>query len=330
MNLSTEYLGLKLKNPLVAGASPLVDHVDKVRQLEDAGVAAVVMHSLFAEQIEGEAYAESQHLDRWENNFPEADSFFPASSDYALGSDEYLTQIGRLKAAVDVPVIASLNGTRPGDWIDYATQIEAAGADALELNTYTLPIATTLTGAEMERQLLEVVTAVRAAIDIPFAVKISRNYTAVAHVVADLERLGADGVVMFNRFFQPHFDLDELAINPRLDLSTPEDLRLRLRWIGILRDQVKFSLACSGGVHHPHDVVRALLAGADAVQTTALLLKHGLQKVTWLRDELAVWLEANEYQSVAEVKGALCYHRCPDRGAYERSNYLRTLQLWRS
>lgn len=170
----------------------------------------------------------------------------------------------------------------------------------------------------------------RAAINIPFAVKLSPTYTAVAHIVADLERLGADGVVLFNRFFQPDFDLEDLTINPHLDLSTPEDLRLRLRWLGILRDQVKFSLACSGGVHRSRDVVRALLAGADAVQTTALLLKLGPEQITGLRDGLASWLEDNEYQSVAEVKGALCYHRCPDPSAYERSNYLRTLQLWRA
>ena len=329
IDLRTSYLGLKLKNPLMPGASPLVDSLDQVKRLEDAGAAAVVMHSLFAEQIERDGQAWDRHAVRWENIFAEAESFLPQAAGFSLGPDEYLARVARLKEVCSVPVIASLNGTRVGEWVGHAALIEQAGADALELNTYFLATDTEESGESLEERLLEVVRGVRERVDIPIAVKLSPYHTSVGHLVRRLEAVGAEGVVLFNRLFQPEIDVDVLEVRPKLELSTPEDLRLRLRWIGLLRDQVNVSLAGSGGVHAPADVVKLILAGADAVQSVSALLRRGPQRLgDWLGD-LRAWMEEHEYASVAEMKGALCMARCPDPEAYERGNYLRTLQLWR-
>jgi len=329
MNLSTKYLGLTLKNPLMPGASPMVDNLDNVRRLEDAGAAAIVLRSLFAEQIEGNEIAVNKHIDRWQDNFAEATSFFPNHDDYSFGPDEYLARIGEVKKATSLPVIASLNGTNTGSWIDYARQIEAAGADALELNTYFMATSSAVTSATLEQRVVSIVAGVRKAVKLPIAVKLSPFYTNVANLGVRLENEGAQGVVLFNRFFQPEIDIDNLEVTTKLDLSTSEDLRLRLRWLGLMRDQVKMSMACSGGVHSSADVAKALLAGADAVQVTAELLSRGPGRIAELLVGLKEFMAKHEYQSVSEVVGALSLRNCPDPEAYERGNYLRMLQLWK-
>ncbi len=329
MNLSTNYLGLKLRNPLMPGASPLVDNLDNVRRLQDAGASAIVMHSLFAEQIDGNQIAVDKHISRWQDNFAEATNFFPNVDEYELGPQEYLDQIAKIKAATQLPVIASLNGTHVGSWIEYAAQIEKAGADALELNTYFLATLANVSAATLEQRVIAIVSAVRKAVKIPVAVKLSPYYTSVAHLASRIEAEGANGVVMFNRFFQPEIDVENLEVHPKLDLSTSEDLRLRLRWLGLLRDQVKFSLAASGGVHTADDVARALLAGADAVQVTAELLTRGPGRLAELLKGLEEFMARHEYESVSQMVGALSLRNCPDPEAYERGNYLRTLQLWK-
>jgi len=329
MNLTTTYLGLKLKNPLMPGASPLVDNLDNIKRLEDAGASAIVMHSLFAEQIEGNQVAFDQHNDRWQDNFAEATSFFPSTDGYAMGPEEYLQQIAKIKAATALPVIASLNGTNTGSWIEHAKLIEKAGADALELNTYFLGTSRRLPATALENRVIEITRAVRAAVQIPIAVKLSPFYTSVAHLVGRIEDEKAQGVVLFNRFFQPEINTEELDITPKLDLSTSEDLRLRLRWLGLLRDQVSLSLAASGGVHKPVDIVKALLAGADVVQVVAELLTRGPGRLGELLTGLKEWMEAHEYESVEQMIGALSLRSCADPEAYERGNYLRTLQLWK-
>lgn len=329
MNLSTTYLGLKLKSPLMPGASPLVDNFDNVRRLEDAGAAAIVLRSLFAEQIEGNQVAVDRHIERWQDNFAEATSFFPGTEDYTFGPQEYLAQVAKVKAATQLPVIASLNGSNLGSWIDYAKLIEQAGASALELNTYFLATNRRASADDLEQRVLEIVRGVRQAVRIPIAVKLSPYYTSVAHLAGRIEAEKVEGLVLFNRFFQPEIDIEALEVTPKLDLSTSEDLRLRLRWLGLMRDQVSLSLACSGGVHTPADIVKALLAGADVVQVVAELLTRGPGRLAELLAGLQQWMEQQEYESVEQMTGALSLRSCPDPEAYERGNYLRMLQLWR-
>jgi dihydroorotate dehydrogenase (fumarate) len=329
MNLATTYLGLKLKNPLMPGASPLSDNLDTVRRLQDAGAAAIVMHSLFAEQIERRQAAFARHIARWNENFAEATTIFPEQDDYSTVPTEYLELVAQIKSATKLPVIASLNGTQLGSWVAYAQQIEQAGADALELNTYFLATLRSVTGPEIENRIVEIAHAVRHAVKIPVAVKLSPFHTSVAHLAGWLEDEKLDGVVLFNRFFQPEIDVETLEVTPRLDLSNQEDLRVRLRWLGLLRDQVKMTLGCSGGVHTPADVVRALLAGADGVQVVSALLSRGPGYLGNLLSGLTAWMEEHEYSSVKQMRGALSLRNCPDAEAYERGNYLRTLQLWK-
>ena len=329
MNLTTNYLGLKLAHPILPGASPLVDNMDSVRRLQDAGAPAIIMHSLFAEQLEGNAVAFDRHLGRWQDSFAEATTMFPDTGEYALGPDEYLERLATIKRVTGLPVIASLNGTQLGSWLAYAQLLEEAGADAIELNTYFLATQRGVTGAELEQRVVEIARSVRGAVSIPLAVKLSPFYSSVAHLAGWLEREKMDGLVLFNRFFQPEIDIESLEVRPHLDLSTGEDLRLRLRWLALMRDQVKLHLACSGGVHTPGDVVKALLAGADAVQTVAALLKHGPGELAVLLAGLRRWMEEHEYESVSQVRGALSLRNCPDPEAYERGNYLRSVQLWR-
>ncbi|MBP6865272.1 MAG: dihydroorotate dehydrogenase-like protein [Candidatus Didemnitutus sp.] len=329
MNLTTRYLGLELKTPLMPGASPLATRLDNIRRLEDAGASAIVLHSLFAEQIEGNAVAVSRHIERWQDTFAEATSFFPQNDDYLLGPDEYLNRITAIKAATNLPVIASLNGTHLGTWTDYARLMEKAGADALELNTYFMATRRDESGEAVEQRVLDIARAVRASVRIPIAVKLSPFYTSTVHLTGQLEDAGIDGVVLFNRIFQPEIDIETFDVVPKLGLSSPEDLRVRLRALALLRDQVKVSLACSGGVHTAADVVKALLAGADAIQIVAALLRDGPDTLGTILAELKVWMEKFEYNSVAEMRGALSLRNCPDPEAYERGNYLRSLQLWR-
>jgi dihydroorotate dehydrogenase (fumarate) len=329
MDLSTNYLGLKLSSPLMPGASPLVDDLDVVRRLEDAGASAIVMHSLFEEQLSGELEATQASLEANTNSFSEASSFLPAADEFRLRPDAYLEQLRRIKAAVKVPVIGSLNGSTVAGWLGYATLMELAGADALELNFYYVAADPEVTAEEIERRTLEAVRLVKKAVRIPVAVKLSPFFSALSNFALKAEQNGADGLVIFNRFYQPDIDLDALEVTPRLHFSDSSELLLRLRWLAVLSAQRRASLAVSGGVHTALDAVKAIAAGASAVQMVAALLKHGPQQLKLVKQELASWLEEHEYTSLKQLQGSMNLARCPNPAAFERGNYLRILQSWR-
>jgi dihydroorotate dehydrogenase (fumarate) len=329
MNLATEYLGLKLENPLVVGASPFCDSVNSARLLQDSGAAAVVMRSLFEEQIEAEIGAMVRHVESPAESFAEATSYFPNFSEYQLAPVQYLRQIEGLKRALSIPVIASLNGARLGGWIDYARNFESAGADAIELNLYQLVTRAATRASEVEADLLETVHGVCASVRIPVAVKLSPFHTSPANFVKALEDAGASGVVLFNRFYQPDIDLDELEVLPQLRLSEPSELLLRLRWLAIISPQVRISLAASGGVHGTEDAMKALFAGADVVQLVSVLLQNGPRFISVILDGMRAWMSGHGYGSLDELRGAMNLRRCPDPSAFERANYIRILQSWR-
>lgn len=330
MDLSTTYLGLKLPHPLMPGASPLVDDMDKVRELEDAGAAAIVMHSLFEEQITREEWFHFRATEMYRESFAEALSYFPRNENFALGPDDYLEHLGRIKRAVKVPVIASLNGTSPGGWLDYARLIEQAGADALELNVYMIPARPDEPASAIEDRVIEMIRLVKAAVHLPVAVKLSPFYTSLGHFARRLDEAGADGLLLFNRFYQPDLDPENLEVLRTLALSTSAELPLRLRWVGLLSRRVKASLAVTGGVHTHLDVLKAIMAGADAVQVVSALLRRGPAFLKVLRAELALWMETQGYSSLSDLQGSLALHSCPDPGAYERANYMLVLQSWNS
>lgn len=329
MNLATTYLGLPLKNPVMPGASPLVDQLDNVRRLEDAGAAAVVLHSLFEEQITNEQIAEFAHIENPAESFSEAMSYFPNMDDYALGPDRYLDQISRIKESVEIPVIASLNGVTKGGWIDYARLIQDAGADALELNVYYVATDPDEAGTAVENRTLDILTAVRESVTIPVATKLSPFFSSPGHFAKQLDALGTAGVILFNRFYQPDIDIEELEATPRLDLSNSTELRLRLRWAAILHGHLKADIAVSGGVHTVEDIIKAIMCGASVVQVVSCLLKYGPSHIGSLITGLSQWLEEHEYKSVGEMRGSMSLRHCPDPSVFERANYLRVLQLWK-
>lgn len=329
MNLSTQYLGLTLAHPFMTGASPLVDRLDLVRHLEDAGVSAITMHSLFEEQIAMEQVATIRHMESHAEAYAEALSYFPAPDDYALGPDAYLEQIRRIKAMVDVPVIGSLNGSTGRGWVEYAKLIEQAGADALELNVYFLATDPDESSAAIETRVLNVAGSVKEAVSIPVAVKLSPFFTSLPHLARHLDAVGVDGLVLFNRFYQPDIDVEALDVAPRLQLSDSSELLLRLRWLAILRGRVKASLAATGGIHTGLDAIKAVMAGASGVQLVSVLLHHGPDKLRDLQREFARWMEDHEYESVEQMCGSMSLERCPDPAAFERANYTRILQTWR-
>lgn len=329
MKLTTRYLGLELPHPFMAGASPLVDDLDMVRRLEDAGSAAIVMHSLYEEQLTGEEVTTRWMMDLPAESSAEATSYFPRLPAFALGPEEYLEQIWKIKELVDLPVIGSLNGTTPGGWLQYAKLIQEAGADALEVNLYGVPTNPRELGEEVEERLLEVVRTVSQAVMIPVAVKLSPYYSSLAHLAVRLETAGAKGLVLFNRFYQADIDPEALEVTPRLRLSDSSELLLRLRWLAILSAAGRTDLAVSGGVHSGLDAVKALMAGADAVQVVSALLKHGPERLAVLREEFTRWVEEHEYESLEQLRGSMNLSHCPDPRAFERVNYLRVLQGWR-
>ncbi len=329
MNLSTVYLGLTLPHPLVAGASPLADDLDGVRRLEDAGAAAIVLRSLFEEQITREQLSEFDNLERHGDSFVEATSYFPTPDAFALGPFEYLNHLRLVKEAVRIPVLASLNGATPGGWIDYARMMEEAGADALELNLYRIATNPDITSADIERQAIETVREVKHAVSIPVAVKLSPFYSAFAHLARELDRAGADGLVLFNRFYQPDIDAEELTATRTLHLSTSSDLLLRLHWMAILSGRVRASLAVTGGVHTALDVVKATMAGAHVTQTVSALLINGPEHLRTILVDLAAWLEQHEWDSLSRMRGNMNLSKVPDPDAYERANYMLMLRGWR-
>jgi len=329
MDLSTTYLGLRLPHPLMPGASPLVDDLDQVKRLEDAGAAAIVMHSLHEEQIEYEQLGTIHEMEAHAESFAEALSYFPEPPDYALGPERYLDQIRRVKEAVGVPVIGSLNGITARGWLDYARRIEQAGADALELNIYYVATDPKESSQQVESRVLEAVKTVKSAVKIPVAAKLSPFFSSVAHLAQELDALSVDGLVLFNRFYQPDIDAEALEVVPQVRLSDSSELLLRLRWTAVLSGRVRASLAVTGGVHDPLDAIKAVMAGADAVQIVSALLQQGVGHMRHVREKMEEWLEEHEYESLAQMQGSMSLLRCPDPAAFERAHYMRVLQSWR-
>jgi len=328
MDLSTQYLGFNLDNPIVPSAGPMTAELDSIRRLEDAGAAAVVLPSLFEEQLRHEVFELDYHLQHGTESFSEALSYFPTGDEFRLGPDEYLKHVGTVKQAVDIPVIASLNGASLGGWTEYARQIEAAGADALELNIYYVAAEFEMSGAEVEQRYVDILNAVKSSIDVPVAVKIGPYFSCLPRFARRLDEGGADGLVLFNRFYQPDIDLEALEVVPNLVLSTSTELRLPMRWIAILAGRLRGSLAATTGVHTPEDVLKLVMAGADITQVCSLLLKHGCDAIPRLLDGVRQWMEENEYESIEQMKGSMSQRACPDPAAFERANYMKTLQRY--
>lgn len=328
MDLSTNYLGLSLKNPLIASASPLTGEIANIREMEDAGAAAVVLPSMFEEQIEREVNEIIRLTTAGADSFPEALSYFPPSAGVPADSNGYLETILRARAAVDIPVIASLNGITDLGWTAYARLAEEAGASAIELNIYFIPADLAQDGRTVERRYLEVLRAVKECVDIPVAMKIAPHFSSVGNFVCELDRAGADGFVLFNRFYQPDIDLARLRLQRDVALSTPAEIRLPLLWIGVLAGQVQGSLAAATGVDSADEVIKYLLAGADAVMTTSALLRHGIGHLRTLVDGLTRWLEARDAAGLDVIRGRMSHRRVPDPTAFERANYIRILQGW--
>jgi dihydroorotate dehydrogenase (fumarate) len=326
MNLTTRYLGLELPHPLIAGASPLADDLDTVRRLEDSGAAAIVLRSLFEEQIAREQVAAFLHTERHGESFAEALSYFPTPQSFVFGPEEYLEHLGRVKAAVKIPVIASLNGNTPGGWLDYPPLIERMGADALELNLYRLAFDPALSGQDIEREAVEAVREVRRTVKLPLAVKLSPFYSSFVHFATQLDQAGADGLVVFNRFYQPDIDPETLEVNRSLYLSDSRELPLRLRWLAALSGQVRASLAVSGGVHSGRDAIKSVMAGAHAVQVVSALIKNGPEHMKVLSQGMVDFMREFEWESLEEMRGNMSLGRCPDPAVYERANYMMMLQ----
>jgi dihydroorotate dehydrogenase (fumarate) len=330
VDLSTSYLGLKLANPFMTGASPLGDHLDTVRQLEDAGCAAIVLHSLFEEQISQETSGRIHHMDPLDRQFSSVLSYFPEPDSYALGPDAYLEHVRRVKAAVEIPVIGSLNGTTAESWLNFAKLIEQAGADAIELNMYEIITDVDQSALAVEHGLKQVVADLKHELKIPVAVKVSPFFTAFGNVARELDRAGAHGLVLFNRFLQPDIDIRHMAVWPHLELSDSNELLLRLRWLAILRGRLRCSLAVTGGVATPNDGIKALLAGADVVQMVSAILRHGPSYFALMRDELSRWMESLEFGRLEDVRGRLSLAKMEAPSAFERAQYIRTVGQWSS
>jgi len=328
VDLSTSYLGLQLKNPVVASASPLSKKVDTVRRLEDAGASAVVMYSLFEEQITQEGRALDFFLSRGTESFAEALTYFPDLDHYNIGAEGYLEQIAKLKAVISIPVIGSLNGVSTGGWIKYAKRIEEAGADALELNVYYVPTDPPMTGHQLEQTAVDLVADVRKELHIPLAVKLNPFYTALPNLAARLVKAGANGLVLFNRFIQPDLDIETLEVTPTLHLSTSEELRLPLRWMAILYGKIKADLALTSGVHTAQDIIKAMMAGANVTMLASELIEKGPGRVALLLDEMTAWMQAFEYDSVRQMRGSMSQQAVAEPAAFERGNYMKALSTF--
>ena len=330
MNLKTKYMGLELKNPLVASAGPLSDSIENIKKLEEAGVSAIVMFSLFEEQLKQEASALNAQLEAGTDSFAESLSYFPKAEDYKVGPEQYLELLHKATQQVQIPIIGSLNGISSEGWIEYARKMQDAGAQGIELNIYYMPTNPQLNASAIEKQYLAIVLAVKAAVTIPVAVKLSPYFTSLANVARKLKRAGADALVLFNRFYQPDFDLNELAVAPTLELSHANEIRLPLRWIAILRSQMKISLAATTGVQSATEVAKFLLAGADVVMTTSALLHHGPAYAGKLLAGLEEWMKAKEYTSVKQMKGAMSLKSVADPTAFERGNYIKIIEKYKA
>jgi dihydroorotate dehydrogenase (fumarate) len=327
MNLTSSYLGFELANPIVCGASPLGTNPETVRQLEEAGIAAVVLPSLFEEEIQQELAAHMA-MESTGESFAEAMTYQPRPDGYHVGPDRYLDLVSRVKDTVKIPVIGSLNGATPGGWTRYAKKIQDAGADGLELNVFHLATDAAEDGAAVEDRALEIVKAVKSEITIPVAVKLSPFYSSIANLVVRLEEAGADGITLFNRFYQPDIDVEELEVVPNLRLSTSDELRLRLRWLAILSGKVKGSLSASGGAHTSLDVIKAVMAGAHSVQLVSALLIHGADHVKRTLDAIQFWMRDHDYESIEQMCGSMSLEKSPNPSALARANYMKVLDSW--
>ncbi len=328
MDLSTQYLGFRLPHPLIAGASPLSANLDSVRRLEDAGAAAIVLNSLFEEELESEQLAAHYSLETPAESFAEAQTYLPSPTDLSFGPEEYLDHLHAVKTAVDVPVFGSLNGTTAGGWLDYACLIAQAGADAIELNVYRVVTDARESAAEIEDATVAMVHKVAAELNVPVAIKLSPFYSALPHFAARLDRAGAKSLVLFNRFYQPDIDVEQLEVTPTLHLSDSSELLLRVHWLAILSGQISASLAVSGGVHCGVDAIKSVMAGAHAVQMVSALLRNGPEHVRTVREEMVRWMEEHEYESLAQMHGSMNFLRCPNPSGLERTNYIHILRSW--
>jgi len=328
MDLSTTYLDLSLKNPIVHSASPLSDKIDNIKQLEDYGAAAIVLFSLFEEEIIHESEELYFHTTRGTEVFPEALTYFPEHEQYLTGPETYLEHIRKAKEAVDIPIIGSLNGSSKGGWLKYAGEIEQAGADALELNIYFLATDINKSAREIEDQYVEILQEVKQHVDIPVTVKLAPFFSSMAEMAHRLDMAGADGLVLFNRFYQPDINLEELEVVPNVLLSTPMDMRLPLRWIGILYGKIQSDLAASSGIHHAEDALKLLMAGANVTMMTSALLKNGISWVKKVLSDMEHWMEEHEYESVTQMRGSMSHKSVKNPAEFERANYIKALQSY--
>lgn len=329
MDLRTHYMGMALKNPIIASASPLSEDPDNIKRMEDAGAAAVVMYSLFEEQIKQDAAAMERYKSAGTESYAEALGFFPEVEEHHAGAKRYLELLHQAVESVDIPVIASLNGVTNEGWIDYAQKMEQAGAKGIELNVYYIPTDMSLSGRDVEQRYLDITRAVKASVSIPVALKLSAYFSSLGHLAKQFDEAGADALVLFNRFYQPDIDIDTLEIEPTLHLSSQNQIRIRLLWIALLHGHIKASLAASTGVHTHVEVVKYLMAGADVVMTTSALLRHGIGYLTTLINDLTEWMERKGYNSVEQLKGSMSQDNVAEPTAYERANYIKILEHYK-
>jgi dihydroorotate dehydrogenase (fumarate) len=325
MDLSTRYLGLNLRSPLVPSASPLSDDVGNIKKMEDAGAGAVVLHSLFEEQVTQEQESLQHHLSFGTDSFPEALSFFPMPHEFRSGPEEYLNHIRKAKEAVRIPIIASLNGSSIGGWIEHARKMQQAGADALELNVYSIPADMDQDCVKIEQLYLDIVQAVKAVVSIPIALKMSPFFSNLANMAKRLDDTGINGLVLFNRFYQPDIDLETLEVRPSVNLSTPQSLRLPMRWIAILYGRIKANLAATSGIHEASDVIKMLMVGADTTMLCSVLLQKGIGHIRKIETELCEWMEEHDYQDLHQLHGSMSQKLCSDPAAFERAQYMKAI-----
>jgi len=328
IDLTTTYLGLSLKNPLVASASPLSEDLDNIRRMEDAGAAAIVMHSLFEEQITLESQEVDRFLGAGTESFPESLTYLPEVTYYNRGPDGYLEHLDRAKRVVRIPIIGSLNGASPGGWTKYARKMQEAGADALELNLYYLPTDPDLSAAAVENEYCDLVREVKSSLHIPVAIKLCPYFTALANMARHLDAAGADGLVLFNRFYQPDFDLENLEVRPHLSLSNSNALLLRLHWVAILYGHIRADMAVTGGIHTAEDVLKAMMAGAQVAMMTSAVLEHGVGYFSQVLHDLTGWMEDHEYESIRQMRGSMSMRSVADPAAFERANYMKVLSTY--
>ncbi len=329
VDISTTYLGLKLRSPLVVGAAaPLAEDIDNIKRIEDVGASAVVLHSLFEEQLLEERYALYHHLTHGTESYPEAISYFPKQEIFNVGSEAYLNHIRRAKEMVDIPIIASLNSSTVGSWGDYARKVEQAGADGLELNIYYVPTDISMTGEQVEQTYIDIVRTVTSTVNLPVAVKLSPFFSNMANMAKRLSDAGASGLVLFNRFYQPDINLETLEIEPNLLLSTSREMRLPMRWIAILYGTIPVDFAATSGIRTAHDVIKMMMVGANVTMLVSVLLSHGIEQLRKIEKDIVEWLEVKEYDSIAQLQGSLSQINCPNPSVFERVQYLKALQTY--